>query len=204
MCKLWLAPNGLHTDLNADGVLDHVIATSERLHTHAGHFNHAYMRPCSAYVYSGYPPKTALFNGTICRGRGAMSAMLSVTLDSLRDSTAPMEMATPIALPASTRSGNIYERAGGEIPALAVFLNSLGVLTAYDARGLRRWQHSTQAAWLNTVEEAPWQRVVPTLLPLAFSSHALPTGVLAAGAVILSCSLQYLLCTCSAYKIEGP
>jgi hypothetical protein len=102
LCKLWLAPNGLHTDLNADGVLDHVIATSERMHTHAGHFNHAYMRPCSAYVYSGYPPRTALFNGTICRNRGALGSVLSSALAAMRDGLAPLETATPIALHAAT------------------------------------------------------------------------------------------------------
>lgn len=78
ICTLALAPHGLHTDINGDGVLEHVLAISDSAHSHKGHHLHDFMNPCTAYVYSGYPPKTPLFNGTVCSSasRAAMTSML--------------------------------------------------------------------------------------------------------------------------------
>lgn len=185
ICKLWLPPHSLHTDLNADGVLDHVIATSDALHTHAGHHQHAYMQPCNAYVYSGYPPRAALFNGTICRGRSAVASALSAGLTDLRERLAPLETAVPVALPAATRSGRYAQNQHHHMTSLAVFLNSRGELTAYDARGGRRWQRHTQASWTNLHTDRVHARTVPTLAALRMHSHAVPTAVLAAGALLI-------------------
>ena len=52
-------------------------------------------------------------------------------------SAPPLEVATPAALPLPPSS-----RGDNSPKALAVFLNSRGEVTAYDARGHRHWQVS--------------------------------------------------------------
>ena len=79
VCTLALAPHSLHTDINGDGVLEHAFAIGDSAHAHKGHHMHDFMNPCTAYVYSGYPPKTPLFNGTVCSSssRSAMTSLLA-------------------------------------------------------------------------------------------------------------------------------
>ena len=194
VCKLWLPPHSLHADLNGDGVLDKVTAVSDDVHAHKGHHLHHLLQPCSAYVMSGYPPTTALFNGTICRsGRGASKLTgVAAAMESIRETLASrVEMAPPAALRAPGRASGAYGEHGGSSgaktrprppPMLAVFLTSHGDLTAYDAHGARRWQRQTPATWVNAKDEAAGARVAPTLRAVPFFTHALPTAVLAAGA----------------------
>ena len=188
ICKLWLPPHGLHADLNGDGVLDHAVAIGDDKHVHAGHHRHAHLLPCHGYVHSGYPPNTALFNGTICRNRGAAAggtAAMSMHFGFVdHDTKAPLDTVPPIALRAPTRAAGQYVKDNGAAPApsLAVFLNSRGDLVAYDGHGMRRWMRQTPASWVNLQQDKAHERVAPTLKPLPFFAHAVPSAVLAAGA----------------------
>jgi len=83
-------------------------------------------------------------------------------------------------LPVPTTAGH-YRGARGQ-HGLAVFLNSRGELTAFDAHGGKRWQAQSATAWLNHPGERRGQRVAPTLLAMPLHTHAIPTAVLAAGA----------------------
>ena len=96
-------------------------------------------------------------------------------------------MATPVMLPIPTASGH-YRAVRGQ-HGLAVFLNSRGELTAFDTHGGKRWQVQTSASWLNHFGERQYQRVQPTLLPLAFYSHAIPTATLVAGVLLTDSGL---------------
>jgi hypothetical protein len=78
ICTLALPPHSLHADINGDGVLEHILAIGDSAHAHKGHHMHDLMMPCNAYVFSGYPARTPLFNGTVCssNSRSAMTALL--------------------------------------------------------------------------------------------------------------------------------
>jgi hypothetical protein len=193
VCKLWLPPHGLHADLNGDGVLDHAIAVSDDAHQHAGHHKHEHLLPCHGYVFSGYPPTAPLFNGTICRSaRGLTAGLGGLHGDPARG--APLETVPPVALRAPARAGGGYAAGGSAgdhaAPALAVWLNSRGELVAYDGHGGRRWMRQTAATWVNLQEDALGARVAPTLKPLPFFTHAVPSAVLAAGARAHACLLR--------------
>ena len=65
---------------------------------------------------------------------------------------------------------------------LAVFLNSLGDLTAYDSAGGLEWQHSVGATWRADVDDEDTPDVVPTLKAMPLRPGAVPTVILAGGA----------------------
>lgn len=89
-------------------------------------------------------------------------------------------MAKPIMMPKPTSNGH-YRAVRGQ-HGYAVFLNSRGELTAYNAHGRRMWSAQTGATWLNHASDRPSERVSPTLLPLALHRGAVPSAIVVAGA----------------------
>ena len=186
VCTLSLTAHGYHADINGDGVLDHALAVTDATHSHTGHHLHRYLSPCSGYVFTGYPPKAPLFNGTICTptSRSTANAIFAAhnrPRGSNKNSrTLLMEAPPPVALPAPP-SELEQERGTHTHRRHPVYLTSLGDLTMYDHVGTRRWQRRTQATWANAAEDHILDRVVPTLQVLSMRRHAVPTAILAAG-----------------------
>eukprot|EP01025_Chloroclados_australasicus_P040973 TRINITY_DN4314_c0_g2_i2.p1 TRINITY_DN4314_c0_g2~~TRINITY_DN4314_c0_g2_i2.p1 ORF type:complete len:434 (-),score=37.66 TRINITY_DN4314_c0_g2_i2:92-1393(-) len=186
VCKLQLSKKGLHVDLNADGVLDHIYATSSvddsSLHTHH------HPRSCWAAAYSGIPPRQHFFNGSICRsamgtdmvGMGAIQKHRQ--WDSSQDKK--VEVAAPAFMPmAHTKAG----AKPGVRQGYALFLNSKGELTAFDSHGVRKWQSQVGASWISQQEDmGATTRVVPTLKSIRLVKGGLANAVLAVGASTLS------------------
>ncbi|GAB4815172.1 hypothetical protein N2152v2_002218 [Parachlorella kessleri] len=186
VCRLHLPSPGLNADLNGDGVPDYIVARGgdpeELINlSHTGHQDAA-TAYCSAVAMSGVPPTLPLFNGSVCRpfGRGlSRSAEIG-----------EVEVAQPIMLPIPGQRGHYRIGKVGQ-KGIAVFLNSRGDLTGYDAQGEMLWQASTPASWtpheLGEDEDVPHRFV--TLKPVPLRSNAVPTVILAAGgysAVIMS------------------
>jgi hypothetical protein len=182
VCKLLLAPGGLHADVNADGVVDHVTVEGWRPHRAGGGSGGASARAraprCAAFVTSGVPARTALFNGSVCRAAG----MGARHWDSSGDP--PGGTAIDVALPAALpRLGARQAR-----PRLdAAFLNSRGEVSAYSADGRRHFQVRTDASWAPRDGGA----ATPTLAALLLRAGGHTPVLLAGGensAVVLSSS----------------
>ena len=201
LCRLNLAPQALHVDLNGDGVPDSVRA----IKGDEAKFNNVAMQNsgsdrdigfCYAKVMTGLPPDRFLFNGTICRPfRSDFDG--SFWLKSI-------ELARPIAIHSSESQQRQSKHSKGQRSS-AIFLNSLGDITSYSSYGDIQWQLSTSASWgrLGQISAKEYKRkglghltetgtsdgFEPTLLPIALRRHATPTMILAAGdarAIIIS------------------
>lgn len=99
-----------------------------------------------------------------------------------------MEAPPPVALPAAP----VHDVSSGTTKqkhlrrSNPVFLTSFGDLTMYEATGGKRWQRRTPATWANAEGELAGDRVEPTLALLPMRTHAVPTAVLAAGALMIT------------------
>lgn len=197
ICKLLLRAGGLHADINGDGVLDHVQASG----AHGGEQMVATglsepLKACWAIATSGVPVREQLFNGSICRSRGnnlmqQEFGSRGFGLDDL-DNT-PLEVATPIILPLKDKHRH---RKGSH--GAAIFLNSHGDVTAYEAEGglhshhgRLRWQVATEARWENPgmPNGIATELAIPTLKAMALRKGGPPEVILVAGetsAVVLS------------------
>ncbi|KAK9789953.1 hypothetical protein WJX73_002050 [Symbiochloris irregularis] len=185
ICQLPLPAGGLHADLNADGVPDHVQASGTRNHEQQSMTGHAHAHPCWASASSGIPPREPLFNGSICRP--ASLAFLHSGLARGRDLADAVQVTAPVLLPIPGPHG--HYRAG---LGMAVFLNSRGEVTAYHPLGHQAWQVATAASWhalsMEGLTGGPAEQV-PTLAAVALRLGQPPTAVLVAGghsAVLLS------------------
>ncbi|KAL4452779.1 hypothetical protein ABPG75_008441 [Micractinium tetrahymenae] len=174
VCRLHLPSPGLHVDLNGDGVPEHIIAVGgdpDSLDEEGDEaWGHKRLTYCYMSVMSGVPARLNLFNGTICRPfrRNFMRG----------DGPPEVLVAPPIFLPQPGKHG--HYRAGVGQKGLAVFLNSLGELTAYSSEGDMEWQHYVGTIWhADEDEDAP--DPVPTLRAMPLRPHSMPTVILAAG-----------------------
>jgi len=144
VCKLPLTRGGLHADLNADGVPDHVVATGWR----SGATSHDQAPRCAAFVTSGSPGRP-LFNGSVCRA--VQQQVVTHGRHHWQSSGdppggMPIDLAPPAtvaAYEASPAGGNRPRRRRWDV----VFLNSRGDLTSFSPDGRRHFQLRTEAEW---------------------------------------------------------
>lgn len=201
LCSLMLPARGLHADLDGDGVLDHVQATGA-LHGALGANaeakravpEHHTSRSCWAYAATGALREHALFDGSICKLGGGLDRVGSRQFGRGGDALAPLEVATPAALPhghARVGAGARAKDGGGghglRARADVGFLNSRGEVTAYAVDGSKRWQVRLDVGWRNEAlpagVAATQPRVAPTLelMPLRWPRAGLPGAGLGGG-----------------------
>mmetsp|Transcript_21460 Transcript_21460/g.51195 ORF Transcript_21460/g.51195 Transcript_21460/m.51195 type:complete len:700 (-) Transcript_21460:224-2323(-) len=182
ICQLHLPKEGLHADINGDGVLDHAMPYGGKPRTiMISETGHRHTPRCWVYVTSGVPPKEPLFNGTLCRSSGLDNGFGSrgFNWDPLMSS---VEIAPPAMLPIPSRR---HPNRG-----YLCFLNSRGEVTAY--HGKKVWQISTGASWSPQMPRAHWDTTlpaVPTMEALALRAGGPPSAILAGGehmAIVLS------------------
>lgn len=167
ICKLHLPEGGLHVDLNGDGVLDHIQVT--------GAGGHAPFPHCYAYATSGVPPNEPFFNGSICGNWWTDALRFATDSPHLKGGLSELDIAPPAMLPIPTPRGELRFRYGQR--GYALFLNNRGEVTAFNARGRRKWTINTNCGW-NAKRHKHTQ---PTLKPFPLRTHALPTAILVAG-----------------------
>jgi hypothetical protein len=173
VCKLLLAPGGLHADVNADGVIDHVTAEGWRRHHAGGGGDRA--PHCTAQVSSGVPARSQLFNGSVCRALGAGGRP---SVRPAWDSGEPpngvaIDMAPPAALPRPDPRRMALRRRD---KLDAAFLNSRGEVSAFSPDGRRHFLVRTDATWTPQPDGGP-----PTLAPLLLRAGGHAAVLLAAG-----------------------
>eukprot|EP00884_Botryococcus_braunii_P007301 jgi/Botrbrau1/16572/Bobra.0068s0003.2 len=175
ICKLHLPSPGLHVDMDADGVPDHMQAHAgrPRMLTDTGH---KHVPPCWATATSGVPPKDPFFNGSICRlplwqAGQSWQNMMGTPLDEV--AMQPVDVISPAFLPIPGPAGHFRNSWG-----LAVFLNSRGEVTAFNPYGDKAWQVPSTAGWaLHAINV----KATPTLKPMPLRTHAVPSVILVAG-----------------------
>mmetsp|Transcript_9037 Transcript_9037/g.25956 ORF Transcript_9037/g.25956 Transcript_9037/m.25956 type:complete len:704 (-) Transcript_9037:142-2253(-) len=180
LCKLHLPRDGLHADINGDGVLDHAMpyGGDPRGQT-LSETGHRHIPNCWAFVNSGVPPREPLFNGTICRQHGLDSGAFASRSFGREQVFNHVEVAPPAMLPIVSHR---HPTRG-----YLSFLNSRGEVTTY--HGKKMWQVATGASWTVHSMDNPTHKVVPTLEALSLRPGAIPSALLAGGqhmAVVLS------------------
>lgn len=181
ICKLHLPKDGLHVDVNGDGVLDHAMAygghPQSDIHSDTGH---RHLPSCWTMVNSGIPPLNPLFNGTICRHGGFDYTGFTSRSFGRENVLSTVEVAPPVLLPMISRRHKTH--------GYLCYLNSRGEVTAYH-HGSRVWQVASGASWTPRTMEDPTHKVTPTLEALPLWVGAVPSTLLVGGqhmAVILS------------------
>ncbi|KAJ4785577.1 tRNA uridine 5-carboxymethylaminomethyl modification enzyme MnmG [Rhynchospora pubera] len=195
ICKLHLT-EGLHADINGDGVLDHVQVVGRNgaeMSVVSG--TAEVLRPCWAVATSGVPVREKLFNVSICHYYSHLNFFphgdFSRSFHRNSYDTSNIEAATPILV--SRDDGHRHMKGShGDV----IFLTSNGEVTSYSP-GLHghdaiwRWQLSTGATWSNLPSPAGLTEsvVVPTLKSFSLRAHDPREVIIAAGdqeAVVLS------------------
>lgn len=185
ICKLLLPAPGLHADLNADGVIDHVQAFGGNPHSDS-HFaaHHGQEVPgCWAVATSGLPVREQVFNASICRyvGEGGRSA--SGRTFGVRDGAFSLEVAQPALLPVpQTERQKAAQRRHARRKSDVLFMNSRGEVTSVDRRGARQWSVQAGTGWTSFVGELEARKVAPTLEAFEIRRGTHGEAVLAAGA----------------------
>ena len=148
VCKMLLAPDALHADVDGDGVMD---ATTVRGggdgRSAIGADGDAHPA-CWARVTSGVPARETVFEGSVCRGAGGATRHGAKhpggeTLGGFA-TTSGVDVAAPVAL---RRGEERVVRSRRRAVKDLVFLNSRGEVTCYAHGGARRWQQRTDATW---------------------------------------------------------
>lgn len=172
VCKLPLKRGGLHADLNADGVTDHVVATGWK----SGSARSDRVPHCAVFVTSGSPGRP-LFNGSVCRV--VQQQVVTQGRHHWQSSGdppggVPISLAPPAAVPAyeaSPAAGSARRRRRWDV----VFLNSRGDVTSFSPDGRRHFQLRTEADW------NPDEGAVPTLHALLLRAGSTVPALLVAG-----------------------
>lgn len=191
VCKLHLPSGALHSDLNGDGIVDHVqvyhgtVRVDEEVDPDDN--DHHPGSHCMATATSGIPPREKLWRVNVCQSRAFMSAgsevqgLASIIQDGERseEEFAFTEILTPVILPIPELSHGYRSRHGG----LVIFATSKGQVSAISATGHHIWQTSFPGAgWPHSAsDEAAEVRVVPSLSVMALHKHGVPTTILVAG-----------------------
>ena len=193
VCRIPLDKNVLHVDVNGDGVVDHVHAVGGVPKPTTAHVpGHEKISACMARVTSGIPASVHLFNGTICSAPAIKAG-------------GPIDVAPPVTLAVPGKHGHYASRLRQKL--YVFFFNSRGEVSAFDHRGDKLFTEHTGITWkqrhpnyaqdvdvydedeeddTNDNDEKPSAAASPTFEAFPFRRHALPTGVLAAGADTLT------------------
>ena len=141
VCEMKLKSPGLHVDLDGDGVVDHVEAHGRNLRS-AEDIPH-----CWATVTSGVPDEGRTLSASICRGGSGLAGHRAAQAAG-RDIRA-VEVVSPISLRRLPETSSELAKPLDRMGRDAIFLNSRGEMTCYNARDgeQKRWQIRTTADW---------------------------------------------------------
>ena len=170
ICSLYLKSPGLHVDIDGDGVMDHVEA-------HGRGSVGSDLPACWATVTSGVPSEERALSASICRGGSGLSGHRLAQQQGY--SLHSVEVTPPVSLQRVPETANELAKPMSRLGRDAIFLNSRGEMTCYDARDgeQRRWQIRTTADW-NPGEDA----IEPSLTSFSLHVNGKPDVVAAVGA----------------------
>jgi hypothetical protein len=145
---LALNPGMTYADVDGDGVVDQLLLLEKpqdvASHGEAFAHDHGQLQHCTLMVVSGLPPRSQLFNGSLCMShRHLHDPILSKHSGSARSlipaevsATAPVILKT---LDERTKKISNYRE-------IVVAVNT-GVATCFDARGVQKWQVNGLPTW---------------------------------------------------------
>ena len=148
VCKMLLAPDALHADVDGDGVMDATTVRGGGDGRSAIGADGDTHPACWARVTSGVPARETVFEGSVCRGAGGATRHGAKhpggeTLGGFA-TTSGVDVAPPVSL---RRGEERVVRSRRRAVKDLVFLNSRGEVTCYSSSGARRWQQRTDATW---------------------------------------------------------
>ena len=139
-----LSRNHMYSDIDGDGLVDSIIIIKNEHdashHSHASRFAHldSELTYCHMMVVSGLPPRSQLFNGTLCLHRRALSDPMARPDGHQKVISA----AAPLILRSIDPLTNVESKKKSVVVA-----TSMGYLTHYGARGEFKWQLKNAPAW---------------------------------------------------------
>eukprot|EP00602_Paraphysomonas_sp_CaronLab_P000131 CAMPEP_0185029850 /NCGR_PEP_ID=MMETSP1103-20130426/16431_1 /TAXON_ID=36769 /ORGANISM="Paraphysomonas bandaiensis, Strain Caron Lab Isolate" /LENGTH=711 /DNA_ID=CAMNT_0027564751 /DNA_START=30 /DNA_END=2161 /DNA_ORIENTATION=- len=141
-----MALNADHTyaDIDGDGVVDMVLVIeneNDAVHRAAA-FSHEgsdAIQHCHMMVISGLPPRSQLFNGTLCLHRRALSDPMAKPS---KRTPPPIKAATPLVLRKVDPMTNTESKKKDIVVA-----TNMGMVTSYSANGEFNWQVKDGPGW---------------------------------------------------------
>jgi hypothetical protein len=149
--SLALAKGRSFADLDGDGVVDSVLVLEkqEDLSFHGDAFAHSAgeMQHCAIMVTSGLPPKSQLFNGTLCQNRNSLHDPVKLYAEFNGRIPAKVSATAPLILkkidPKTLQESKLKD--------LIVSVNT-GITTSYSGNGDFNWQIKNTPQWSTDYE----------------------------------------------------
>ena len=131
-----------YADINGDGIIDSILLLedAQAVETHAQSFAHegGEIQTCSLMVISGLPPKSQLFNGSLCLNQRSLQDPIfkRTKLPSIVTATSPLILKS--LDPKTMRESKIRD--------IVVSINT-GITSCYDGNGEFKWQNKNSPVW---------------------------------------------------------
>jgi len=149
--SLALTAGNTYADLDGDGVVDAVLVleSQQDVAAHGEAFSHegGELQHCAVMAISGLPPRSQLFNGTICSRRNSLQDPLSNKHSGggVSDNT-KMPAYVSAASPVVFRAVDPRTLLESKTKDLIIAINT-GIVTCYSGTGVFKWQTKGAPTW---------------------------------------------------------
>ena len=141
--SLPLSEDHSYADIDGDGVVDMVLVMedSRGVENYGAAFAHEHgdLQPCTVMVVSGLPPRSQLFNGTLCLHRRSLQ-------DPLQRRSKAKTVEVKAASPLFVRSVDVLSLKESKTKDTVISVNT-GFTTSYSSKGEYRWQLKKSPEW---------------------------------------------------------
>lgn len=162
--SLSLQAGRLYDDLDGDGVVDSVVILNnpESVKTHEAEFSrHAaipsvseeHLPHCTMVVMSGLPPRSQLFNGSLCLGARSLHDVMDMGTKGPRiGGSKTMLSNIEHTLPLVLRKLDPYSKQESDEQDIVVAIHT-GLITSYSGSGHFNWQLRNGPTWSDSPED---------------------------------------------------